>query len=311
MHVTNLALAVTQCRLPEGPLPLDIVSHLMAEILVALDELHAHRIIHGDLKPENILVDVRGHVLLSDFGLSRDVNQLGPKHQISDENTFRPDVSFANQGAGVYRCSLDWAGLPYPYESDHWAMGVIMHWCLFNEYPFGIDIRDDSNSIMQAVLTKPYDLDEERDAVHPYTGDLLRRILDKSPFTRIGASAMKHHPFFADVDWDEIHRREQQGPFWHALPDNVRVPTVSDKPAQADGKSAEVEVSIELEDCPKEIPSQPMADLPVITEMTTGMLASPEAEFFWTPDTSQIWVFYLLLLLPLLIPLAFFTHALE
>lgn len=186
-----------------------------------------------------------------------------------------------------------------------------MHWCLFNEYPFGIDIRDDSNSIMQAVLTKPYDLDEERDAVHPYTGDLLRRILDKSPFTRIGASAMKHHPFFADVDWDEIHRREQQGPFWHALPDNVRVPTVSDKPAQADGKSAEVEVSIELEDCPKEIPSQPMADLPVITEMTTGMLASPEAEFFWTPDTSQIWVFYLLLLLPLLIPLAFFTHALE
>lgn len=301
MHVTNLALAVDQCRLPEGHLPLGTVRRLMAEILVALDELHAHRIIHGDLEPENILVDVHGHVLLSDFGLSRDFNQLRPKYQLSDENTFRPDLTFASNGAGVYRCPNAWRGLPFSYETDHWAMGIIMHWCLFDEYPFGVKIRDDSDSIMDAVLMEPYDLNEECDAVYPYAGDFLRRILDKSPVSRIRASAMKRHPFFADVEWDEIRRRERQGPFWHILPENVRVP------AQADEKP--VEVSIKVEGGSNRIPSQPMADLSVIKEVTAEMLASPEARLLWTPDTSRIWVFYFLLLLPLLIPFLFFTLA--
>lgn len=310
MHVANLALAVTRCRLPDGCVPLDTVCYLMAEILIALDELHARRIIHGGLGPENILVDIHGHILLSDFGPSRDFNQLPPKHQISEENPFRSDATFASQGAGAYRCPLGWMGLPYSYESDHWAMGVIMHRCLFDQCPFGIEIRDDSNSVMQAVLTEPYDVNEERDAVRPYTGDFLRRILDKSPFTRIGASAMKRHPFFADVDWDEVCRRELQGPFWHVLPENICAPTVSDEAAQTDDEPVKVEVSIELEDCPEQIPSQPMADLSVITEVTAGMLASPEAKLLWTPDTSRIWIFCLLLL-PLLIPLAFFTRGLQ
>jgi len=73
---------------------------------------------------------------------------------------------------------------PYSYESDHRVVGAIILWCPFNKYPFGIDIRDESNSTMQAVLTKPYDFDEERGDAHLHTGGLLRRILDKSPFTR-------------------------------------------------------------------------------------------------------------------------------
>lgn len=308
MHVTNVALAVQQCRLPEGRVPLDVVRRLMAEISVALDELHVHRIIHGDLKPENILVDVSGHVVLSDFGLSRDFNQLRPKHQTSERNTFRPDVTFASNGTGVYRCPNGWMGTPFSYETDHWAMGVIMHWCLFNEYPFGVKIRDTSDSIRDAVLMEPYDLDEERDAVDPYTGDLLRRILDKSSFSRIKASAIKCHPFFVGVDWDEIRRRERRGPFWHILPEGVRIPATSDKP-QVDEKPAEVEVSIEPEDFPKPIPSQTMEDLSVIATVTAEILTSPEVRLSWTPDTSQIWVFYLLMLLPLLIPILFFTLA--
>jgi len=313
MHVTDLAVAVPYCRLSEGPVPLDTVRYLMAEILIALNELHAHRVIHGDLRPDNILVDVHGHIVLSDFGLSRDFNQLGPKYQMSEGNTFRPDVTFAKHGAGVYRCPRGWGGLSYSYETDHWAMGVIMHWCLFNQYPFRVKTTDDSDSVMHAVLKEPYDLDDERDAVHPHVGDLLRRTLDKSPITRISASAMMRHPFFADVDWDEIHRRESQGPFWDILPDRVRVPPVGYKQAQADESPAEIEVSIEpedqLEECPKQTHSQSVADLSVIIEMTTGRLASPEAKLFWAPETSQIWVFYLLLLLLPLIPLAFFTLA--
>lgn len=306
LHVSNVARTVKQCRSLEGGIPLDTVRILMAEILVALDELHAHRIIHADLKPENILVGIHGHVLLSDFGLSRDFNQLGPKHQISDGNTFRPDVTFAENATGVYRCPSAWAGLPFSYEADYWAMGIMMHWCLFDKYPFGVKIRDGSDSVGNAVVRKRYDLDEERDGIDPYTGDLLRRLLVKSPFSRIKSSAMKHHPFFAGVDWDGIRRREVHGPFWDFIPDDLRA--VDDNPQAEQLDSIE-----ELEDCPKGILSPTMAamaDLSVIKKVTAEMLASPEARPVMIPDTShasQISAFHLLFLLPLLIPLLIVT----
>jgi serine/threonine protein kinase len=251
---------------------------------------------------------MHGHIILSDFGLSRDFNQLGPKHQTSEQITFRPDVTFSNNGTGVYRCPRAWAGRPFSYEADHWGMGVIMHWCLFDEYPFGVKVRDDSDSIRNAVLGVSYDLDEGRDAVDPHTGDLLRCILDKSPFSRISSSAMKRHPFFAEVKWNEIHGREHQGPFWDIIPENVRNPVVRDNPGVGE-QLVEEDVPVEdLEDCPKGIVSPALvtiADLSVITKVMSEMFASPAAKSAVVPDTSrapQMSALHLLFFLPLLIP---------
>lgn len=44
-----------------------------AEIVLAIQFLHEHQVIHRDLKLENILIGADGHVLLTDFGLTHKV----------------------------------------------------------------------------------------------------------------------------------------------------------------------------------------------------------------------------------------------
>ena len=52
-------------------LPFTQTVYLMREILLALDELHRHGVIHRDVKPGNILLTVDGAVKLGDFGIAR------------------------------------------------------------------------------------------------------------------------------------------------------------------------------------------------------------------------------------------------
>lgn len=43
----------------------------IAEMVLAIEEVHKLNYIHRDIKPDNILIGVDGHIKLSDFGLSR------------------------------------------------------------------------------------------------------------------------------------------------------------------------------------------------------------------------------------------------
>ena len=42
-----------------------------AEIVCAIEYMHAMEIVYRDLKPENILLDCEGHIKLTDFGFAK------------------------------------------------------------------------------------------------------------------------------------------------------------------------------------------------------------------------------------------------
>ncbi|GJN72894.1 rim15, signal transduction response regulator [Purpureocillium lilacinum] len=54
-----------------GGLPEDWVKKYLGEVVLGVEHLHERDIIHRDLKPDNLLIDQKGHLKLTDFGLSR------------------------------------------------------------------------------------------------------------------------------------------------------------------------------------------------------------------------------------------------
>ncbi|KAI1760346.1 hypothetical protein GGR53DRAFT_470417 [Hypoxylon sp. FL1150] len=54
-----------------GGLPEEWVKKYLGEVILGVEHLHERGIIHRDLKPDNLLIDQKGHLKLTDFGLSR------------------------------------------------------------------------------------------------------------------------------------------------------------------------------------------------------------------------------------------------
>ena len=54
-----------------GGLSEDWAKKYLAEVVLGVEHLHSRGIVHRDLKPDNLLIDQKGHLKLTDFGLSR------------------------------------------------------------------------------------------------------------------------------------------------------------------------------------------------------------------------------------------------
>lgn len=54
-----------------GWLPEEWTKQYISEVIVGVDDMHLNGITHHDLKPNNLLIDSKGHIKLTDFGLSR------------------------------------------------------------------------------------------------------------------------------------------------------------------------------------------------------------------------------------------------
>lgn len=179
----------------------DTASFYVAELVLALSHLHQNvGVVYRDLKPENCLLDVDGHLLLTDFGLSK----------VSSED----DRCSSMLGTPGYMAPevLKGNGTVYGAEVDWWGVGILAFELLTGYLPFeGSTSEKVKAKIEKKKLQLPSYLSAD-------AKDFITRLLRKEPHKRLGHDlakdlpTIKKHRFFRKINWEKLEAREMIPP---------------------------------------------------------------------------------------------------
>ncbi|OAA64327.1 serine/threonine-protein kinase [Niveomyces insectorum RCEF 264] len=88
-----------------GCLPEDWVKKYLGEVVLGVEHLHNRGIVHRDLKPDNLLIDQKGHLKLTDFGLSR-MGLIGRQKRALNSGMTEPAPDLLKQGPFARSASI-------------------------------------------------------------------------------------------------------------------------------------------------------------------------------------------------------------
>lgn len=167
--------------------------------------MHNHGIIHRDIKPENLVFDERGYLKLTDFGIARE---------------WMPDTDNSNETSGTpgYMAPEVMCKNNHGIAADYFAVGVIAWECMFGRRPYQGKSR---REIRDAILAKQAQIrkNEVPDGWSIEAADFINKCLARKSSSRLGTngnSEVKAHPWFADINWDDLENSRIRAPY---LPD--------------------------------------------------------------------------------------------
>lgn len=170
----------------------EVARMYVCEIGLALGHLHSLGVIYRDLKPENILLDDGGHVCLTDFGLSKDVDPNDKAHTFCGTPEYlAPEIV---TGAGHDK-AVDW-----------WSLGILLYELTVGIPPFySQNVNEMYNKIQHGVLRFPPFLSDD-------CKSLIVALLNRDPGKRLGSTDdvndVTGHPFFDCLDIPKLLRKE-------------------------------------------------------------------------------------------------------
>jgi serine/threonine protein kinase len=168
-----------------------------AEIMLALEYLHSLGVVYRDLKPENVLLDAEGHVMITDFGLSKEgINDnASAKSFCGTPEYLAPEV--------LTRTGHGWA-------ADWWSLGALLYEMLTGLPPFYSRSRDRLfRKILHSTIKMPK-------FFSPDATDLVMSLLCRDPLKRLGGGGcneIKAHPWFRGMEWALLEQRGVTPPF--------------------------------------------------------------------------------------------------
>ncbi|GAA5925359.1 uncharacterized protein JCM15063_005005 [Sporobolomyces koalae] len=162
-----------------------LVSKFVRQILTGLDYLHEREIIHRDIKGANILVDNKGNIKISDFGISKKVED----NLLSSAKVHRPSL----QGSVYWMAPEVVKQTAYTSKADIWSLGCLVVEMLTGAHPWA------NLTQMQAIFrigssgrpTVPDDISSEAD-------DFLEQTFEIEHTDRPSARELLAHGFIRE-----------------------------------------------------------------------------------------------------------------
>ncbi|KAJ3324599.1 camp-dependent protein kinase catalytic subunit [Boothiomyces sp. JEL0866] len=179
-----------------GRFPNHVARFYAAEVVMAFEYLHGKDIIYRDLKPENLLIDHLGHIKITDFGFAK----------------FVPDVTWTLCGTPDYLAPEIIQSKGYGRAVDWWALGILIYEMIAGHPPF---YDEDHFKLYEKILGCKLRFPSHFD---PLAKDLVKRLLSPDLSKRFGnlkdgVQDIKHHKWFAGVDWDKLKNLEIPSPY--------------------------------------------------------------------------------------------------
>lgn len=168
------------------------VRFIISNIILSVEYIHKCNIIHRDLKPENLLFDSKGYIHVTDFGISK----------LLEDGNIINDLS----GTPGYISPEVIMNKPQNKTSDFFSIGIITYELIFGERPF---VGRDKNEIAENMMKKIIKLDEN-DLPKDFSGDaadFINGLLQKKSNYRLGSRGIdeiKNHLWMLDLDWTAI-----------------------------------------------------------------------------------------------------------
>ncbi len=169
-----------RARIESGPLPLQDILRITADVGRGLVAAHTAGLVHRDLKPENIFLTQTGLTKILDFGIAKlahdDPAREGPS-----------TLTGIVLGTAGYLAPEQIRGDEIDGRADLFALGAILFEMLTGHRPFAREhIVDTLHAILHAP---PADVLEQRDDVPPALAAIVRRLLEKAPADRFQSAA--------------------------------------------------------------------------------------------------------------------------
>lgn len=179
---------------------------ILAEIVLALEFLHAKGIIYRDMKLDNVMIDSGGHVKLADFGLC----SVSPAHGVA--HTFCGTLENIAPEVVLER--------GYTKDADWWGVGIVAYELMLLEPPF---TGNTPSEVCKAILhATPVGIA----AIEGSTKEFILALLQKDPKERLGYGAegsrkVKSHQYFEGLDWEKVYQKKVS-PEWAPEKDSAR-----------------------------------------------------------------------------------------
>jgi serine/threonine protein kinase len=257
-------------KLCGSPLPWEQVVAYGSQMSQALAAAHSHGIIHRDVKPENVMVRPDGYIKVLDFGLARNLSNLGPGNISS---TLGLPV-----GTIRYMSPEQCRGEAATPASDVFALGVTLYELCAGQHPFQADSPLDVAHNIVRESPKPL---AAKPPVPPALATLILQMLAKEPAARCTSADVVQR--LAAVRESPPPRRQNR---WYAAASAVALGAIL-ATWMLSGKGASSESRLQLQNSAPLTSQQGYETWPAVSPDGTA-IAFTWAERRGPP--SQIWV---------------------